>query len=100
MGPRLRGDDKRRGLRQRKGWNGTVSIPRLELAEHHVDRLHLGVAQKLVDPLLAAEAGVLQPAERRAVEVAGGAVDPDVARLDSLRGAERGLEIIGEDRGR
>src|SRR5262249_29170703 len=53
--------------------NGSValdfSIPGLNLAEHHVDRLHLGVAQKLVDPFLAAEAGVLQAAERRAVEV-------------------------------
>src|SRR5262249_5884103 len=74
------------------------SIPRLNVAEHHVDGLHLGVAQKLIDPLLAAEAGVLQATERRAVEVSGGAVDPDIAGLHCTRGAERSLEIVGEDR--
>src|SRR5262245_25798650 len=104
MGPGLRGDDngEAEGTTAKKferaAASPTGSIARLKLAEHHVDRLHLSVAQKLVDPFLAAESGVLQPAERCAIEVPGGAVDPDIAGLHRLGGAERGLEIVGEDR--
>src|SRR5829696_1339771 len=76
-----------------------ISIPCRHVAEQNVNRLYLGVAQKLVDAFLAAKPGVLEAAERRAVEVTGRAIDPDVAGLHRARGAESGLQIIGEDRG-
>ena len=41
--------------------------------------LDLGIAQEFVDAFLAAEARILVAAERRAVEMARGAVDPDIA---------------------
>ena len=63
-----------------------------------MDGLDLGVAQKLVDAFLAAKAGVLEAAERRAVEVAGRAVDPYIARLHRARGAQCRAQIVGEDR--
>src|SRR5262245_22369206 len=95
--PRKRGEVTE--LAARNAAKLMTSIPRDDLAEHHVHGLHLGVAQKLVDALLAAEPGILQAAERRAVEVPRRAVDPDVAGLDGTGGAERGLEVVGEDRG-
>src|SRR5579883_2630987 len=63
-----------------------------------MDRLGLGVAQQLVNSLFASEAAILVAAERGAIEVAGGAVDPDIAGLDRTRGPECGLKIVGEDR--
>src|SRR5262249_56978349 len=77
----------------------SLSLFRGAVAKQRVETVHFAVSQELVDPLFAAQAGVLQAAERRAIEMAGGAVDPDVAGFDRARGAERGLEVVGEDRG-
>src|SRR5215216_4445008 len=75
------------------------SIARRHLAEQDVDGLDLGVTQQLIDGLFAPEPRILEAAEWRAVEVARGAVDPDITGLHRARGAEGGLEIVGKDGG-
>ena len=56
-----------------------ASILHLAIAKQDVHGLDLGVAQQLVDAFLAADAAVLEAAKGRAVEMARGAVDPDIA---------------------
>src|ERR1700704_6502868 len=75
------------------------SILRGSAAQHQMDGLGLRVAQQLIDAFFAPEPAVLVATERRAVEMTGRAVDPDIAGLNSARGPEGGVEIVGEDRG-
>ena len=59
--------------------------------QRDVDVLDLRAGEELLDRLLAADARLLDAAERHADVVRAGAVDPDVARLDSAtRGDGRG----------
>src|SRR5581483_8928060 len=64
------------------------------------DRLLVGEREQLVEALLAAHAGLLAPAERRAEVVRPGVVDPDVAGLDPRGRAQRGGDVPRPDRGR
>src|SRR6266446_1026151 len=64
----------------------------------HMDVLLAREAQKLLDALLAPDAGLLVAAERRAQEMLRHLVDPYIAGLDRAGGAVRGGEIIGPDR--
>src|SRR3954454_21194762 len=64
----------------------------------HMDILLARKAQKLLDALLAADAGLLVAAERRAQEMLRHLVDPNVSRLDRCGGAVRSGEIIGPNR--
>src|SRR5437764_6393767 len=74
-------------------------IPRRAVAEQDVDGLDLGVAEQLVDALFASKARILEAAEGCAVEMAGRAIDPDITRLHRARGAQRGAQVVGKDRG-
>ncbi len=66
----------------------------------HVDVLLAREAEELLDPFLAADAGLLVAAERRAEEVLRHFVDPDEAGLHRSGDAVRGDEIVGPDRAR
>src|SRR5438552_15987166 len=69
-------------------------------AQSHIDVLDLRAGKKLLDRLLAADARLLDPAERHADVVRAGAVDPDVARLDFRGEAVGAVEIVRPDRRR
>src|SRR5215471_10204965 len=58
-------------------------------AEHDVDGLELGVAEQFVQALLAADAGLLHPAERHPREMPGRPIDPQVP------GVERRCHPVG-----
>src|SRR4029077_13252375 len=65
-----------------------------------MDVLLLGIGQHFLKTFLAADAGLLVAAERRAEEMFRHLVDPDEAGLHGGGGAMRGGEVIGPDRGR
>src|ERR1700688_3042880 len=75
-----------------------VSMPAAAAAQIEVDVLLAGESKQLLDAFLAPDAGLLEAAERRAEEMLGDVVDPDVARLHGGGGAVRGQEVIGPDR--
>ena len=50
--------------------------------------------EQLLEAFLAPDARLLDAAERRAEEMAAHFVDPDVARLRGVRGAQRRVEIV------
>ena len=71
---------------------------RAALLQIDVDVLFAGEAQQFLEALLAADAGLLVAAERRAEEVPGDLVDPDEAGFDLGGDAMGGDEIVGPDR--
>ena len=70
----------------------------LQRPERQVYVLFLGIGEHFLEAFLAADAGLLVAAERRAEEMLGDFVDPDKARLHGGGGAVRGRKIIGPDR--
>src|SRR5580692_3169413 len=66
--------------------------------EPDVDVLLLGISQHFLKAFLAADAGLLEAAERRAEEMFRHLVDPDKTRLHRGGGAVRGGEVVGPDR--
>src|SRR5215471_13675001 len=67
--------------------------PAIRLAEHEIDGLELGVAEQLLDALLATGAGQLDAAERHPGEVPGRAVAVLRARR---HGAHLGSRVAGD----
>src|SRR5438876_11064731 len=74
----------------------TCSLPRAS-AEHDVDRLELGVAEQLLQALLAADPGLLDPAERHPGEMTGRAIDPPVPGVERPGHPVGPAEIVGPD---
>src|SRR5262245_46986055 len=66
--------------------------------EVNMDILLAREAQKLLDALLASNAGLLVAAERRAQKMLRHFVDPHVSGFDRRGGPVRGGEIVGPDR--
>src|SRR5258708_15411991 len=67
-------------------------------AQVEVDVLLAREAEQFLDAFLAPDAGLLEAAERRAEEMLGDIVDPDVARLHGRGGTVSSHQIIGPDR--
>src|SRR5215212_1075713 len=65
-----------------------------------MNRLYLGVAQQLVEALLTSGTTVLHAAERRAIEMPRGSVDPHVTRPDRASRAESSPDVVGPYGGR
>src|SRR5262245_41261480 len=65
--------------------------------EPDVDVLLLGEAEELAEAFLAADAGLLDSAERSTQVVTRHIVDPDVTRLDSRGGPVRGGQVARPD---
>src|SRR5690348_7311690 len=65
--------------------------------EPDMDVFRLREPDQLVEALLAARAGLLEPAKRRREEVATHFVDPHVARFDFLGRPQGGGNVIGPD---
>src|SRR5215468_8121564 len=78
--------------------SGLRAAPRA--SQEDLDRLFLGVAQELRQAALLADAGILEAAVGRALEVIADAVDPDHAGLHAARGLERPLDVVGPHRRR
>src|SRR5215203_6497742 len=67
-------------------------------SKHNMDRFFLGVAQKLLQSAFLADAGILEAAVGRALEVIADAVDPHAAGLHPARGLDCALDVVGPHR--
>src|ERR1700674_2826647 len=82
--------DQRCSVSRRTASGKSLPLRRPKL---HVDVLFLRVGEHLLETFLAADAGLLVAAERRAEEMLGDFVDPDEAGLHRGGGAVRGREV-------
>src|SRR5262249_41172624 len=65
-----------------------------------LDRLFFGVAQQLLQAAFLADAGILQAAIGRTLEVVADPIDPDAAGLHPARRVDRALDVLGPHRRR